>query len=81
MAETWPGTRGLRSLSPSRPLARTNERASEGRDRADATLLLYGEEGALQVRKVRIDIASDSLGRATCPCEQPLAARDRAKIK
>lgn len=44
------------------------------------SLLSHEREGALQVREVGIDIASDSLGH-DIPLRQPSAARDSAKIK
>lgn len=52
----------------------------ERKDGTSDKFSFHTGEGALQVREVRIDIATDSLGH-DMPLRQPSATRDRSKIK
>lgn len=57
-----------------------NNRREKRWNRNSDKFSFHTGEGALQVREVRIDIATDSLGH-DMPLRQPSATRDRSKIK
>lgn len=59
---------------------KNNRREKRWNNRNSDKFSFHTGEGALQVREVRIDIATDSLGH-DMPLRQPSATRDRSKIK